>query len=150
MNLPAGIVIRPANTTDLAEILQIDPLAESSRDRRESIQSAVTAGFCHIAEKDTIQGFTVLDYSFYGNGFISLLVVRPDCRRQGVASELVKYLESFCTTSKLFTSTNESNLPMQALLEKLCFQPSGIIYGLDEGDPELIFHKTLKHKTERE
>jgi hypothetical protein len=37
MNLPAGIVIRPANTTDLAEILQIDPLAESSRDRRESI-----------------------------------------------------------------------------------------------------------------
>jgi ribosomal protein S18 acetylase RimI-like enzyme len=150
VNLSAGIVIRPATSSDVAEIFQIDPLAESSRKRRDSIQKAVTAGFCHIAEKDKILGFTVLDYSFYGNGFVSLLVVRPDCRRQGVASALVKYLETICTTGKLFTSTNESNLPMQALLEKLCFQPSGIIYGLDEGDPELIFHKILKHETEME
>ena len=150
MSLPAGIVIRPATTTDLAGIFQIDPLAESSRDRRESIQSAVTAGFCHIAEKDNILGFTVLDYSFFGNGFISLLVVRLDCRRKGVASALLRHMESICATGKLYSSTNESNLPMQALLEKLGYLPSGIIYGLDEGDPELIFHKILMQKTERE
>ena len=150
MNLSAGIMIRPATTSDLAEILQINPLAEPSRKRRESIQSAVTAGFCHIAEKEKILGFTVLDYSFYGNGFVSLLVVRPDFRRQGVASELLKHMESICTTGKLYTSTNESNLPMQALLEKLGYLPSGIIYGLDEGDPELVFHKILKRNTERE
>jgi ribosomal protein S18 acetylase RimI-like enzyme len=150
VNLSAGIAIRLATSSDLAEILQIDPLAESSRKRRESIQSAVTAGFCHIAEKDKILGFTVLDYSFFGNGFVALLVVRPDFRRQGVASALLRHMETICTTGKLFTSTNESNLPMQALLEKLGYLPSGIIYGLDEGDPELIFHKILKHNTERE
>jgi ribosomal protein S18 acetylase RimI-like enzyme len=110
----------------------------------------VTAGFCHIAEKEKILGFTVLDYSFYGNGFVSLLVVRPDFRRQGVASELLKHMESICTTGKLYTSTNESNMPMQALLEKLGYLPSGIIYGLDKGDPELVFHKILKRNTERE
>ena len=137
-------MIRIAISTDLPGIFQIDPLAESSRERRESIQSAVTAGFCHIAEKDKIIGFTLLDYSFYGNGFISLLVVHPDFRRQGVATTLMKYLETFCTKDKLFTSTNESNLPMQALLEKLGYLPSGIIYGLDEGDPELVFRKDLR------
>jgi ribosomal protein S18 acetylase RimI-like enzyme len=145
VNIPAPIVIRPASIADLAGIFQIDPLAESSRERRESIRSVVTAGRCHIAEKGVVLGFALLDYSFYGNGFISLLVVSPDRRRQGVASVLLRHLESICTTSKIFTSTNESNLPMQALLEKLGYLPSGIIYGLDEGDPELVFRKILKH-----
>lgn len=40
---------------------------------------------------------------------------------------------------ELWTSTNQSNQPMQRLLERLGFLPSGVIEGLDEGDPELVF-----------
>ena len=39
----------------------------------------------------------------------------------------------------MFTSTHASNLPMQALLAKSGFEPSGIIHNLDPGDPELVY-----------
>ena len=42
-------------------------------------------------------------------------------------------------TAKLFTSTNLSNQPMQRLLARPGWRSVGIIYGLDEGDPELFF-----------
>jgi hypothetical protein len=35
----------------------------------------------------------------------------------------------------LFASTNESNVPMQALLDSLGYVQSGIINNLDPGDP---------------
>jgi hypothetical protein len=46
-------------------------------------------------------------------------------------------------TEKLFTSTNLSNLPMQGIMSKLGYRPSGVIENLDPGDPELIYFKRL-------
>ncbi len=40
---------------------------------------------------------------------------------------------------KLFTSTNASNIAMQRLLVASGFIDSGIVHGLDDGDPELIY-----------
>ena len=40
---------------------------------------------------------------------------------------------------KLWTSTNQSNAPMCALLSRLGFILSGQIDNLDDGDPELVF-----------
>jgi hypothetical protein len=57
---------------------------------------------------------------------------------------LLRHLESFCETSKLFISTNLSNLPMQSLLAKLVYVLSGVIHNLDEGDPELVYFKRLR------
>jgi hypothetical protein len=54
-------------------------------------------------------------------------------------------LERNCKTIKLFTSTNESNKPMQELMIKMGYQPSGTVYNLDEGDPELFYFKLLKN-----
>jgi hypothetical protein len=56
----------------------------------------------------------------------------------------MKYLESYCRTAKLFTSTNLSNVPMQMLLRKLAYKLSGVIHGLDENDPELIYCKAIR------
>ena len=55
----------------------------------------------------------------------------------------MQHMEQTCTTAKLFTSTNQSNAPMQALLNKLGYRQSGFIENLDEGDPELIYFKRL-------
>ena len=78
-----------------------------------------------------------------------MLMVKEDFRRRGIGSELVKYVEDRCKEEKLFTSTNQSNKPMQSLLKKLKYQRSGIIYNLDPGDPELIYFKKIS-KTETE
>jgi hypothetical protein len=42
-------------------------------------------------------------------------------------------------TSRVFTSTNQSNEAMQALLMSGGWVLSGILVGLDEGDPERVF-----------
>lgn len=76
--------------------------------------------------------------------FVHLLYIHPEHRRQGLGSKLLQHLESLCTTPKLFTSTNLSNLPMQSLLAKSGYSLRGVIHNLDEGDPELIYVKFLK------
>jgi hypothetical protein len=53
-------------------------------------------------------------------------------------------MEQRCKTAKLFTSTNQSNKPMQVLLNRLGYRPSGVIENLDEGDPELVYMKQVR------
>ncbi len=48
-------------------------------------------------------------------------------------------LASRCKIQKLFTSTNQSNEPMQQLLVKLGYFEFGIIYDLKPDDAELVY-----------
>ncbi|RMH02166.1 MAG: GNAT family N-acetyltransferase [Chloroflexi bacterium] len=138
------ISIRPANPDDLSEIYHLDHVARHDEARRAFIARATKAGECFVAQwDDIVAGYAILNYSFFENGFISLLYVHEAYRRQGVGTALMQYLASVCVTPKLFTSTNLSNLPMQSLLAKLGYTLSGVIHNLDEGDPELVFVKFL-------
>jgi RimJ/RimL family protein N-acetyltransferase len=60
-----------------------------------------------------------------------------------VASALIRFVEASATKSKLFTSTNASNVRMQAVYESLGFVRSGVIENLDENDPEIVYFKRL-------
>ena len=91
-----------------------------------------------------VAGYAALDYTFFGCGFIAMLMVKKESRRNGVATALITRLEEICKTDKLFTSTNESNKPMQALMKSLSYEASGTVYNLDDGDPELFYFKNLK------
>ena len=74
------------------------------------------------------------------------VVVRPERRRRGVASALIRAVEAASPTPKLFTSTNRSNTAMQAVCASLGFVPSGVIDNLDDGDPELVYFKRVRGK----
>jgi ribosomal protein S18 acetylase RimI-like enzyme len=80
-----------------------------------------------------VVGYLVLEYTFYAHGFISMLYIHPKHRQHGIGEELLRHAENICTTDKLFTSANQSNILMQALLKKMDFMPSGRIENLDEG-----------------
>jgi hypothetical protein len=43
------------------------------------------------------------------------------------------------STPSVFVSTNESNTPMRELLRSESWTSSGVLTGLDEGDPEHVF-----------
>jgi hypothetical protein len=43
------------------------------------------------------------------------------------------------STPRVFVSTNESNTPMRDLLHAEGWTSSGVLTGLDEGDPEHVF-----------
>jgi len=141
--------IRLAKQGDIEEIIKFDHIARimSRKDRRDFIKRSVLNKRCYVAViEGKPVGYTVLQYDFwgFGGGFISMLLVHEDFRRRGIGSELMRYVEEACTKEKLFTSTNQSNKPMQNLLKKLRYQKSGIIHNLDPGDPELIYFKKIK------
>lgn len=139
--------IRPATSRDIDAICGFDHLArQGSQQRRAFVQRAVGAANCFVIEAHgQVIGYAVLEYSFYEQGFVSMLYIRREYRRQGVGMRLMQHLESVCQMPKLFTSTNLSNLPMQSLLAKLGYTLSGVIHHLDENDPELVYVK-LRHR----
>ena len=116
--------------------MDLDPASRGDPARRRLLQSCIGSETCWIAEGDgAILGCVLLNYSFYGNGFVPLLLVAEPFRRQGIGERLLRHAAFQCKTQKLFTSTNESNDAMRELLRKTGFESSGIIYNLDTDDP---------------
>ena len=144
--------IRPAGSLDIETLCSIDQVAQCSRQRREFITRSVAMGCCVVivTPDDQPVGYGVIDYSFYEQGFISMVYVSPAHRGHGAATQLLCHLECRCRTPKLFTSTNLSNQPMQALLAKQGYHLSGVIQDLDDGDPELVYMKRLKANGDRQ
>jgi GNAT superfamily N-acetyltransferase len=132
--------IRPARIEDVAAILAIDP---ESLGRAEDIAVLVRCESSLLAVEDaTIVGFAgVKPGHFYGRDFLDLLFVGSAHRRQGVGRSLVRAVVERATTTRVFTSTNESNAAMRSLLASESWSQSGVLVGLDEGDPEHIFFR---------
>ena len=140
--------IRQSGPDDIPAICAFDHIAQIREDRRKFIRKAVGDGIAHVALVDgAIVGYTVLEHSFFARGFIAMLYVHPDHRRAGVATALIRCAEGLCTSDRIFTSTNQSNLPMQALMDKLGYTRSGMVDNLDPGDPELFYSRQLKGQT---
>ncbi|MEL6493158.1 MAG: GNAT family N-acetyltransferase [Cyanobacteria bacterium J06634_6] len=138
---------RDATESDVVAMYAVDRAAAEEGSRRHQIREWVDARQAIVALVDeVVVGYAVLEYTFFSNGFISMLIVDGASRRQGIATALVRHLEKACVTNKLFTSTNESNEPMQGLMHSMSYEPSGTVYNLDEGDPELFYVKRLPKK----
>jgi ribosomal protein S18 acetylase RimI-like enzyme len=140
----APFEIRPAQPSDVAAIWGADPVARDQEDRRRFIEDRVASGEAWVAVgQGALLGYVVLEHGFFGHGFIAMLVVDPAGRRAGVGSALIRHAETQCRSARVFTSTNASNGPMQALLAKLGYVRSGVVDDLDPGDPELIYSRPL-------
>ena len=125
----------------LATEADLPAMNEFCGSHAEFVRSSVDAEHCYLSETNSeVTGLAVLNNSFFGCGFVALLVVRQTHRRGGIGEALMKFLPGVCEQPKLFTSTNLSNLPMQSLLAKLDWQLSGVIHNLDPGDPELVYY----------
>ncbi|KQR10358.1 GNAT family N-acetyltransferase [Cellulomonas sp. Leaf334] len=106
----------------------------------EEVPGWLDAGALRVAELDgRVVGFAVVEPTFFGHEFVVLVRVADDARRRGAARALLQAIDDDRATEKVFTSTNLSNAPMQEVLRQLGWESSGIVYGLDEGDPELFY-----------
>jgi len=133
--------IRAAGSDDIADLIAADPYAQIDAGRRAQIAQWVDAGHCFVAERyGEIVGYSVLNRQFFDSFFVRLLAVAEAERRTGVGTAILEHLIALLPRGeKLWTSTNQSNAAMRALLPRLGFVPSGRIDNLDDGDPELIF-----------
>ena len=130
--------IRRAGRSDLPALMAVDPRLESDPVRAELLD----VGLSWVAEAEgRAVGYVIATTHFFSRPFIDLVVVAEDRRRQGIGTALMAACEAAHEDDRIFTSTNESNAPMRALLAKAGYQVSGVIENLDPGDPELVFVK---------
>jgi len=135
-----AVRIRAAVCTDLPALIALDSVAADDRRRAVQIGQWLADGHMHVAElDDTLAGYRVQHRHFFGEAFIEMLMVAAPLRGHGVGSALLLHATSCSAGARLFTSTNQSNANMQRLLAAAGFQQCGIVHGLDEGDPELIY-----------
>ncbi|MFI9630335.1 GNAT family N-acetyltransferase [Streptomyces sp. NPDC052042] len=137
----SSFLVRAAGTSDWAALAGIDSIvAAGDSARRTNIRRWCEQSSVVMAEDSSGPlGYSVLEYTFFEQGFVTMLMVAPGTRRRGVGARLLDAVEASCTSPKLFTSTNVSNQPMQRLLQRAGWSPIGLLHGLDEGDPELFF-----------
>jgi ribosomal protein S18 acetylase RimI-like enzyme len=137
-------IIERASSLDFEHICALDETVRGGPARRRLIAAACEQGHVAVARvDDAICGYVIFDESFFERFYVRLLLVHPDFRRHGLATALMRAAELDCQTGKMFTSTNQSNIPMQRLCERLGFVKSGYVENLDDGDPELIYLKLL-------
>jgi GNAT superfamily N-acetyltransferase len=144
------ITLRIGLVADLAGLRFVDPLMRADHERARLVESSLHNGECIVAaDGDDLCGFAILNYSFFNQGFVPLLVVAVGNRRSGIGTQLLSEVERRCTRTRLYVSANRSNMPAQWLFEKCGFVPSGHIANLDVGDDEMLFFKPVERLTLR-
>jgi GNAT superfamily N-acetyltransferase len=134
-------VIRAAGADDLAAIDAFVPDFLKPPYKRGRFLRALRSGEVVVAlGADAVAGFMWCN-EFFGHTFVNVLAVAPDQRRRGYAGALLAYAEQHALTDRVFTSTNASNAPMHAVLQRYAWKRCGEVGDLDPGDPEIVYVK---------
>ena len=97
-----------------------------------------------VAEEDErVIGVLAFRTDWFQCTLVSLVVVREDFRRRGIAREFFKAVEAVSPTPRLFSSTEETNVVSIRMHAALGFAPSGHIDNLPQGPRELVFYKRI-------
>lgn len=132
--------IREAMPADAPALIALASVAAHEPRRARQISDWQASGGVHVAERaGQLAGYLVIHHHFFGEAFVEMLMVPREQRNQGVGAALLRHAIALQGQGKLFTSTNASNTGMQRLLAASGFIDSGIVHGLDEGDPELVY-----------
>jgi GNAT superfamily N-acetyltransferase len=132
----------PLGPEDIALVERVDPRITDDPKQRAHLVDLLGAGLSWLAlDRAEPVGFVIVTRHFFNYPFVDLLVVREARRRGGIGRALMAHCEAVHDADRIFTSTNESNAPMRALLAGLGWRPCGSVDALDEGDPELFFVK---------
>ena len=139
--------VRTATIFDLDELVSIDTVAEADASRRNSISNWLRQDTVLAAEEEgQVVGYAVLNYAFFGRCHIDMLMVAEANRGRGIGQRLLQGIESMASSTKVFVTTNQSNLRMQKLLLRNGYKICGFIEELDPGDPEVVFFKVRGQK----
>lgn len=136
--------IRRATVDDLRGIKEVDPSVGSSRKHllKEAIRDQ---GAYVLANRERLLAYAILRRSFFERYFLELVFVHPGHRREGLGGRMMERMEAVAKAKgELWTSTNQSNRGMRRLLASRGYRLAGKISGLDAGDPELFFVRTLE------
>ncbi len=134
--------IRAATKRDLAELEPIvwPPLLAEPK-RRRFLRGLDENEVVIIYGEGVIYAYAWIYEGFFGHTFLAYLAVQPQYRRNSLAGMLLERTEGRAVTDRVFSSTNASNVAMQAVFDRYGWRRCGQIDELDPGDPELVYVK---------
>jgi len=136
-----SITVRAAWPGDVGVIRMLDAEARAPT-KSQAIAKQIALGMSWIAEIDGVAaGYAIVTPSFFARPFVDRVFVAEPFRRRGLATAILERCESAYQSNEVYISANASNGAMRAVLAKIEYQDSGVILGLDDGDPELVYVK---------
>ncbi len=97
-----------------------------------------------VAEADgSVVGMLAYRTDWFQCTFVSLVSVREDHRKRGVARALYHAVDGMSPSPRVFSSTEETNAASIQMHTALGFHPSGYIDNLPQGYRELLFYRRL-------
>jgi GNAT superfamily N-acetyltransferase len=136
--------IRQVKPSDLAIVMSLAAEAIGPERAGPFVRSHVERHHLLVADDGgAVAGVLAYRTDWFQCTLISLVAVREDWRRRGVARALFTAVERMSPSPRLFSSTEETNAPSIRMLAALGFTPSGHIDNLPQGYRELLFYKRV-------
>ncbi len=134
--MPGIRIATPSDVPGMNAILADTPWEKAAFLRAATLNDEVAV----IDEGAGPIAFVVWNREFFNRPFVWLIAVAPHARRQGLAELLFAHVEDDARGVRLYTSTNETNVAMHALLHKRGYVRRGDL-DLDPDDPEIFYSK---------
>ncbi len=152
------------NPSELDLLRDIDPDlpvigTDQWRAAWDSLFRAAHEGLCWVARARQderggegtweVVGYIASHRCFFGRMFIEHVMVAEAMRRRGVATALIRHVESRCRGRDVFTSVRASRAGACTFLERLEYEPAGELHGLNEDDPQRFYLRRVPSRKQR-
>lgn len=136
--------IRNPLRSDLGPVMDLAAEALGPERAGPFVRSHIERHHLLVAETEgEIVGMLAYRTDWFQCTLVSLVSVRKDFRRRGIARSLFARAEEMSPSPRLFSSTEETNGISIRMHAALGFVPSGQIDNLPQGYRELLFYKRL-------
>lgn len=134
--------IRQLVSTDLGPVMTLAAEVVGPERAGPVIRSHVERHHLLVAADDgQVVGVLAYRTDWFQCTMVSLVCVREDFRRRGIARALYQAVEGMSPSPRLFSSAEETNATSIRMHRALGFSPSGHIDNLPQGYRELLFYK---------
>lgn len=137
--------IRSPDSADVETVMKLVSPELSPERAGPFVRSHVERHHLLVAAEDgEVVGVVAYRTDWFQCTFVSLVYVRRDRRRRGIARALYRAVEAMSPSPRLFSSAEETNSASIRMHTALGFAPSGHIDNLPQGYRELLFYKRLR------
>lgn len=136
--------IRPAEPVDVPQVMALAAQVIGEERAGAFVRSHLERHHLLVADvAGQVAGVLAWRADWFQCTFVSLVSVREDRRRKGIARALFEEVARRSPSPRLFSSTEETNGVSIRMHTALGFVPSGHIDNLPQGYRELLFYKRL-------